>query len=406
MDADNPIGQVARFMFDPGGEMTYKENISKLNESILALIDSNNALANAYLGTARTGQDRFNAMPSYGASTSIYGPTAFGPGFSPSDFSMSYNPKTGGFLTGAEMKAQGGENGWMFSTDLSKFGNLGFTADYSGSFGGMDYPLLSSGIPVGTTTAAREDQGEPTAAERIQRSIATRIAGGQAMTRSAIPGTIGMGLNAMSGANFWKPLKAGEKGTRGVKIGADGKTEMTGAGWGVAGVQMGMAAYSGYMAGKATGSQAAANYGAAGGALGGGASVAFSALGVSNPVGWVLLASAALAQIMAGTAAAAKAAEDKTKAYKKQEADFQRMITINEEQRKALGLAADRVLSERADIGNAFTGVAASSFLSGRFAQNAMQVNVQNLTVQASSPAELASQLAGTFTQQVGRGIS
>ena len=124
-----------------------------------------------------------------------------------------------------------------------------------------------------------------------------------------------------------------------------------------------------------------------------------------NPVGWVMLAAAALAQIMAGTEAAAKAAEEKTKAYKKQEADFQQQIAINEEQRKQLGLAADRVLSERADVGNAFTGVAASAFLSGRFAANAMQVNVQNLTVQANNPQELSAALAGAFTQQVGRGI-
>ena len=391
----NPISEMAKFMFDPGGDMMYKQNIGKLDESIKGLIDATNNLANAYTNSADSTYASYRGVP--GMRSTGNGGLML-PSLSPNGFGMSP-------LLGASMTPLGGDLGGVETGS----GGLMFPGAYSlGGSSSFDWsvPGLSAGVSAGTVDGSVGAAQGATPQARMAQTLAANGAHINYNTKGSLYGLGGSVLGAAGGASFWKPAAAGDTSMHGVTKGADGGLEMTGAGYAVGGAQVLMAGYSGYMAGKATGSQAAANYGAAGGALGAGASAAFVAFGVSNPVGWVMLAAAALAQIQAGTAAAAKAAEDKTKAYQKQQDDFNRQIDINAEQRKQLGLAADRTLSDRADVGSSFTGVAASSFLSGRFAANAMQVNVAQLTVQANNPAELSAALAGTLTQQVGRGLN
>ena len=167
---------------------------------------------------------------------------------------------------------------------------------------------------------------------------------------------------------------------------------------------------SAYYSNKKNG-QASANYAggsAAAGAAGGAILVATTTMGLANswnPVGWALLAAAAIMSIMSGVEGAKHAAEEKNKQYETKLADFQKQIAIQEEQKKAIGLMAEKVLAIRGDVGNTFEGIASSAFLSGRFAgRSNATILVDKLTVLANDPVEFSKALTGAISKQVRQG--
>lgn len=196
----------------------------------------------------------------------------------------------------------------------------------------------------------------------------------------------------------------------------DGKTVVSGnagisnTGMAVMGIQAAMAGISAYY-GNAGNGQAAQNYAAVGSVAttaGAGVLGAVMAGGLANswnPVGWSLLIVGAIASVMSGFEAAEHKADEAAKAYEKQRADYEKMIAIQEEQKKSIGLMAERVISMRGEVSSNFEGVAASSFLSGRWASRAPQINVATLTVVANNPAELSQALTSALTTQVRQGL-
>lgn len=80
------------------------------------------------------------------------------------------------------------------------------------------------------------------------------------------------------------------------------------------------------------------------------------------------------------------------------------MIAILEDQRRMLGMAAERILAARAEVGNPYAGTSASAFLSGRYAANA-PIMVAQLNVVANNPQELSAALTDAVYSQVRRGI-
>ena len=110
------------------------------------------------------------------------------------------------------------------------------------------------------------------------------------------------------------------------------------------------------------------------------------------------------AEALSGAAAQKNQADKLNAEYATRMAEMDRTLSIAEEQRKSIGLAAESILSSRADVGSAFQGVGASSFLSGRYAQRAGTVNITNLTVAANNPTQLVAALAQGVQSEVSRG--
>jgi hypothetical protein len=162
-----------------------------------------------------------------------------------------------------------------------------------------------------------------------------------------------------------------------------------------------MAGYAARQANRDNGAGAQDKAAAGSALMAGGATVAMIPGG-----GWVagsiMMGVGAILNIMAGADASEHAAKKKDEAFQKQLDELQRTIAIQEEQKKAIGLMAERVLSMRGDVGNTFEGIASSAFLSGRWAGRAIQV--QHLTVVANNPTELSQSLTTALTTQSRQG--
>jgi hypothetical protein len=161
-----------------------------------------------------------------------------------------------------------------------------------------------------------------------------------------------------------------------------------------------MAGFSAWEANRENGASAQDKAAAGSALMSGGAVVAST--GAGGLVGGIMMGVGAILNIMAGAAASEHAAKKKDEAFQKQLDELQRTIAIQEEQKKAIGLMAERVLSMRGDVGNTFEGIASSAFLSGRWAGRAIQV--QQLTVVANNPTELSQALTTALTTQSRQG--
>lgn len=405
-DVSNPLTALGAMLYDPTGDKSHATALETNTKAIASLTDAITTLhSRAFSGTEQPGTVMpvgvtgngvvlpASMMPAAFSRMGMSGPRLVASPVSGAPVWSVMNP--GSSAVGAGLPGSLSST-WDVPTFSPSFGS--FKSTYTGgNFNTQADNALNGGISAAGYNSATH-KAVPVAG----------ASGWSAFSQGFMHGVDG---GALKGWGTKGLTKAGDtwvnaKGET-VKVGSgvDGETgdlnaEGTGAA-AAAAVGVGLAMYSGYKAQKGNG-QAAQNYGALSGGLMSGASIA---AGAGQWYAAAALAVASLASSALSSASAAKhSAEEQTKAYERQQSDMQRMIAIAEDQRKSLGIAAERTLSTHADVGNVFQGIAASAFLSGRYAQNAPTVHVQQLVVQANNPSELSAALAQGVNAEIRRG--
>lgn len=460
-DVNNPLSFLGKTLFDPTGEKSKGASMAGLVESNRDLIKALDALRDSVSGK---GSGSSSSSASTGAAGSIApgksavlgmthgadtpGKSVFPPG---TKLGPNGEPTITKVIDGKEVQvdAKSGEVVPTHTDDgSSPAGASGSLPSLPGipsgdialpSVSGLTVPTLSGppalgmnagdgtsgGEEVAATSIAREDNlkdGQTQAAKDKEQS--QRIAAGKSPLSQIGAGFMhGIDKNTFTGYGAGNFTSDGKGGYTTQVTAADGTVSNVPVGKGVdpttggmsnsgigssvsAGVGIGLAAYSGYAAQRGNG-QAAQNWGGVGGGLMAGSAVVGETTGGTG-YGAVVAAAMAVAGLAAEAlsgAAAQKNQADKLNAeYATRMAEMDRTLSIAEEQRKSIGLAAESILSSRADVGSAFQGVGASSFLSGRYAQRAGTVNITNLTVAANNPTQLVAALAQGVQSEVSRG--
>lgn len=419
--AHNPLAQIAAFMFDPTGAMNkdavqgklvaategLRQEMIKLNAKLVARAGES-AANYSLLGTDLAGFTPEMTGFSFGSFGNKFG-TAIPLGGS----SPAFMAGTGGSISAAPSlwnRLLSGNLGSSLSSALesdpagtsAKLKSMGFSPESGDTFTPAEVQKLQSSGALAQAVKANPDKAKSS-------GVLDLVSGGKGTKTFWDPGGAGRAAGPGKGL-FSTPDSPGLSGF-GVAVGSS---------------QMLMGAASGYYGNRGNG-QGAQNYAALSGAAGGASGAAFAvsssyaatataagadttaglaAAGTANSwnvAGWVLLAAAAVSSVLSSLKANKNEAEMRNNAYAQQVAAFQRTVALQEEQKRAMGLLAEKLMSMRGDVGNVFQGIASSAFLSGRWAGGTSQINVANLTVQANNPAELSAALTGALSAQMRR---
>jgi hypothetical protein len=424
-DMDNPLAKMASFIYDPTGSMDVKYAQERLTNATLSLADRIDELT----ATLRENSKTIDGLYNNGLAEA--GGSAGGPSTTAAKAALSVvAPGKGAAARSASSAASPASAissslpGGSFASLASIFGGKGdISAAFNSNPDRVTNELLNIGIKPTNGTKF-------TAEELVKRKdeIARKQAVAQQSARNnPFSGIFGGG--ASFGASFYE---VGGRGRGGIVVDSAGNAVLdahgnnTYGGWGatqnqydangnltkqgqgglsttgavVGSAQALMAGYTAWQANRDNGAGARDKAAAGSTLMAAGSTVAM--IPGAGVVGGVMMGVGAILNIMAGADASEHAAKKKDEAFQKQLDELQRTIAIQEEQKKAIGLMAERVLSMRGDVGNTFEGIASSAFLSGRWAGRAIQV--QHLTVVANNPTELSQALTTALTTQSRQG--
>jgi hypothetical protein len=434
-DMHNPLASIASFIYDPTGSMDVKYAQERLTNATLSLADKITELT----ATLRANSDTIdklynNGMAEAGGSAGGVNGASSAGGPSPTAAKAALGALASGKSAFANSGSSSVSPSFAISSALSG-GSIGSIASILGGNGDISAAFTRN--PDGVTDALLNIGIKPTNGTKFtpeelakrKDEIAKKQAVAQQRARNnPFAGMFGGGVSF--GASFYE---VGGRGRGGIVVDSTGKAVLdahgnnTYGGWGatqnqydangkltqqgqgglsttgavVGSAQALMAGFSAWEANRENGA-GAQDKAAAGSALMSGGAVVGMIPGGGWVAGSIMMGVGAILNIMAGAAASEHAAKKKDEAFQKQLDELQRTIAIQEEQKKAIGLMAERVLSMRGDVGNTFEGIASSAFLSGRWAGRAIQV--QHLTVVANNPTELSQALTTALTTQSRQG--
>lgn len=418
----SPIAKLASFIYDPGGTMDAKYAQEKLTNATLYLaarIDTLTSILSDRVASAGAAVDGGSSPAgSFSGSGMSLSPEGYvKPDLTIPGMSKSVAPGKGGMTPashgGSSQPGAGGSAGSSMVIALGQDPAAAFDSNpelATATLKGMGIEPANGKTFTADEVVAKK--GEIKKAQALQQ---------QARNNPYSAATNG----AQFGAGFWANGGLGRSGIKGEgwfsskghienTLGADGQVNgtqtvgategMSNTGAAVGGATAIMAGLQARAANRDNGAGARDKATAGATLMAAGATVAMIP-GYGWIVGGIMMVAGAVLNSMASADAAENNAKKKDEAYAKQLAEYQRGIAIQEEQKKAIGLMAERVLSIRGDVGNTFEGVASSAFLSGRWAGRA-NIQVANLTVVANDPASLSQALTAALTTQARQGVA